>query len=192
MDDSLGADEVRALVERARRNSSDAWEQLYRRYRPQLISYAARRVSSVDAAEDAVSEAFSRAISSIDGFTWQGVGFVGWMYGITRNVVLESNRAVIRDRALGDRQGSAARTGGRLVVDDPGRDLERRHDRDVLRRVFDALDDADREILELRIVGELSASEVGIILGKSPGAVRMAQSRALDRLRSAMEVARDA
>ncbi len=192
MDDSLEAAELRALVERAQQHSADAWEQLYRTYRSRLISYAGRRLPSVHAAEDAVSEAFSRAIASVEGFTWQGIGFVGWMYGITRNVVLETNRAATRDRNLGDKEARAAHTEGRLVMDEIGDGLESEHDRIVLRRVFNTLDDADREILELRIVGELSASEVGVILDKKPGAVRMAQSRALDRLRVAIKEAQDA
>ncbi|WP_420451818.1 RNA polymerase sigma factor [Ilumatobacter sp.] len=192
MDDALDEDALRALVERARQHSSDAWEQLYRRYRPRLISYADRRLDSAHSAEDAVSEAFSRAVAGIDGFTWQGIGFVGWMYGITRNVVLESNRSAARDRALEERETSAARTDGRLATDDADHDLQREHERGVLRRVFDELDEADREILELRVVGELSATEVGAILDKRPGAVRMAQSRALERLRIAMREAQDA
>lgn len=192
MDESLEGAELRELVERAREQSPDAWEQLYRQYRPRLISYAHRRLPSVHAAEDVVSEAFSRAIASIEGFSWQGIGFVGWMYGITRNVVLEKNRAATRDRNLDDRETSAAHTDGRLVMDEVGNEVENEHDRALVRRVFSELDDADREILELRIVGELSASEVGVILDKNPGAVRMAQSRALDRLKAAMKEAQDA
>jgi RNA polymerase sigma-70 factor (ECF subfamily) len=114
------------------------------------------------------------------------------MYGITRNVVLEKNRAATRDRNLGDRETSAAHTDGRLVMDEVGNEVENEHDRALVRRVFSELDDADREILELRIVGGLSASEVGVILDKNPGAVRMAQSRALDRLKAAMKEAQDA
>lgn len=192
MDEPLEEAELRALVDRAREHSPDAWELLYRLYRPRLISYAARRLQNASAAEDVVSDAFGRAIASVEGFTWQGVGFVGWMYGITRNVVLEANRSATRDRSLEERQTQAAHTDGRLVMDEIGNELENEHDRTVLRRVFDDLDEADREILELRIVGELSASEVGVILKKKPGAVRMAQSRALDRLRIAMKEASDA
>ncbi len=57
----------------------------------------------------------------------------------------------------------------------------------ALRAAFSRLDDADREILELRLVARLSAKDVGQVLNKQPGAVRMAQSRALDRLRIAIK-----
>ncbi len=191
MKDSTDADELRAIVTSAQEKSPDAWEQLYRLYRPRLVVYARRRLSSTAAAEDAVSEAFLRAIGGIDTFTWQGSGFVGWMYGITRNVVLESHRATTRDRDLGEKQARAVDMSD-AAFDDAGDAVHARDERALLRRAFSSLDDADREILELRIVGELSAEEVGVLVDKKPGAVRMAQSRALERLRTALKAVQDA
>jgi len=52
---------------------------------------------------------------------------------------------------------------------------------------FATLGPDDREILELRVVGGLDAEEVGLVVGKRAGAVRMAQSRALARLRAALD-----
>ena len=56
-----------------------------------------------------------------------------------------------------------------------------------MRDAFDRLGADDREVLELRVHGGLSSVEVGRLLGKQPGTVRMAQARALDRLRTIME-----
>ena len=56
-----------------------------------------------------------------------------------------------------------------------------------MRRAFGRLTDDEQELLELRVVGRLSAEEVGEVIGKRPGAVRMAQARALSRLRSLLE-----
>ncbi|MBV9285708.1 MAG: hypothetical protein JO176_13890, partial [Acidimicrobiia bacterium] len=53
----------------------------------------------------------------------------------------------------------------------------------AVRKAFGRLADGDRELLELRVVGGLSAEETAEALGRRPGAVRMAQSRALGRLR---------
>ena len=52
-----------------------------------------------------------------------------------------------------------------------------------MREAYTRLSDDDREVLDLRVVAGLSADEVAAVLGKQPGAVRMAQSRALERLR---------
>ncbi len=55
-----------------------------------------------------------------------------------------------------------------------------------VRAAFGRLSDDERELLELRVVGCLDAEAVGDILGRRAGAVRMAQSRALSRLRTLM------
>jgi RNA polymerase sigma-70 factor (ECF subfamily) len=56
-----------------------------------------------------------------------------------------------------------------------------------VRAAFSLLDPEERELLELRVVGGLGAKQVGRLLGKKAGAVRMAQSRALARLREMIE-----
>jgi RNA polymerase sigma-70 factor (ECF subfamily) len=53
----------------------------------------------------------------------------------------------------------------------------------AMRAAYERLTDEERELLDLRVIGALSAGEVGTILGRRAGAVRMAQSRALERLR---------
>jgi RNA polymerase sigma-70 factor (ECF subfamily) len=57
----------------------------------------------------------------------------------------------------------------------------------ALRAAFCRLSDEDREVLELRVVAGLSSDQTAEVLGKRPGAVRMAQARALERLRALME-----
>lgn len=52
-----------------------------------------------------------------------------------------------------------------------------------MKRAYRMLSDDDRDILDLRVIGGLTAEDVGSLLDRKPGAVRMAQSRALERLR---------
>ncbi len=61
------------------------------------------------------------------------------------------------------------------------------HQGNEVRRAFDRLAPDVQELLELRVQGRLSSEEVGNLLGKRPGAVRMAQARALGRLRTMLE-----
>lgn len=175
---------LRDVVERARGGSPAAWEALFRRAYPRLLSYATRRLPTPDDARDAVSETFARAIPAIDRFRWNGAGVDAWLYGILRHVVLDSQR-------------SAARRATTILADgdDPGGvpdplDLvvgaERAND---LRRAFSRLSAADRELIELRVVGGLTSEEAAAILGKRPGAVRTAQTRAVARLRKLIEQA---
>lgn len=158
----------------------DAWESLYRSAYPGMFAFARRRLGTDAAADDAVSEALVRALDRFATFTPSGIGLPGWLYGILRNVVHESHRQSgrVQPSLDLDRESLEPSVDSRLLADEQQR---------ALRAAFSRLDDADREILELRLVARLSAEAVGQVLDKQPGAVRMAQSRALDRLRVAMK-----
>ena len=192
MDPTIDPDELPKVVERAKGHDADAWEELYRHCRPRLFRYARRRLDSDHEADDAVSEAFLRAIAKIDGFTWQRAGFDAWMQGITRNVVLETHRRSTRDTVISLRDGDTSVTAPQGRPANLGAELEAAEEHAQLLRALDRLSDNEREIIELRVLGGLSSDEVAVVLDKKPGAVRMAQSRALDRLRAILEELEDA
>ncbi len=171
---------LRGLVDRAATGDPDAWEALYRRSYGPLFGFARRRLFDDQAAEDAVSETMARALDGIDRFTWQGGGFDAWLYGIVRNVVRELSRARWRSAGPVTDERPTTERGPEehaVAVDDTA----------WLREAFCRLSDEDREILELRVQGGLTSEEVGRLLGKQPGTIRMAQARALQRLRVEME-----
>lgn len=120
-----------------------------------------------------------RAIDGVDRFEWSGGGLNAWLFGILRNVVLEAYRSSGRT-SPGDLLG--ATVGG-----DPLDAVLVSEEAACVRRAFGALTADDQEVLELRVVAGLDASEAGAVLRKRPGAVRMAQSRALSRLRSLLD-----
>jgi RNA polymerase sigma-70 factor (ECF subfamily) len=171
-------DQLVALVDRAGRSDPEAWEALYRRAYPGLMAYASRRLDT-ERARDAVAETMARAVARISRFEWRGGGFDAWLYGILRHVVIDAHRA--RGRDAGRRQAIDASRAGPLDHVLAGEEAR------AVRAAFDRLGTEDQEILELRVVAGLSAEEVGKVLGKRAGAVRMAQSRALDRLRNELE-----
>ncbi len=171
-------DQLVALVERARRSDPDAWEALYRRVYPGLLAYASRRLDRERAA-DAVAETMARAIARVDRFEWRGGGFDAWLYGILRHVVVDVYRAQGRDARRREREHPRAAGPLDHLVDS--------EDAHEVRAAFGRLGADDRELLELRVVAGLTAEEVGEVLGKRPGAVRMSQSRALERLRRELE-----
>jgi RNA polymerase sigma-70 factor (ECF subfamily) len=175
MDDVLRAEEVGALVERARACDPEAWEILYTRAYPRLLAYASRRLDH-ERARDAVSEAMVRAVAAIDRFTWQGGGFEAWLFGILRHVVLDAHRAEgRRNRPLPEPP--------QIGPPDPADLLLQGEESAAVRAAFERLSPFDQELLELRVVAGLSSEETARVLGKRPGAVRMAQVRALERLR---------
>jgi RNA polymerase sigma-70 factor (ECF subfamily) len=174
-----------ALVRDARSGDAGAWEALYRRAFPRLLAYARRRLPSDDAARDAVGETMARAVRGIDRFRDDGNGFDAWLSGILRHVVLDAQRSAGRRPVT----TVAVVTDAPTDAAGPEELLLSSFDAASVRAAFAQLADADRELLELRVVLGLSADEVASVLGKRPGAVRMAQSRALDRLRALLGAA---
>jgi RNA polymerase sigma-70 factor (ECF subfamily) len=165
-------------VEGVRRLEPDAWEALYKRLHPGLLGYAARRLGT-ELAGDAVAEAMARAVAGIGRFEWKGAGLDAWIYGILRNVVADAHRSRARE---GRRRVPAATAGP-----DPLEYVVNSEEAARVRRAFAELPATDREILELRVNGGLDAHAIAAVLGKRPGAIRMAQSRALARLRRALD-----
>ena len=177
--DAQARPDTRPLVEAAQDGDPAAWEQLYVCLYPRLLSYARRELDH-DSARDAVSEAMTRAAAALPRFSWKGAGFEAWLFRILRNVMVDVHRANGRRRRL------EARDHRDLVDAEPDDALIADEEARLVRRAFATLSPADQELLHLRVVAGLSAEEVGHILGKRPGAIRMAQSRSLERLRAAL------
>lgn len=174
-------DEERLLLARARDLDPDAWETVYRRSYARFVDYARRRLPAGADPDDAVSEALARAMDRVHTLQDRGLRLEAWLYGILRNVVLEQVRS----------SGRAPAPAPEQHLPDPGPGpLERVLDQELtgsLRVAFTGLSDDDQEVLWLRLVGGLSAAEVAEVVGRREGAVRQAQSRALERLRRRME-----
>jgi RNA polymerase sigma-70 factor (ECF subfamily) len=165
--------------------SSDvaAWEDVYRRTYPRLFAYARRRLASDHEADDAVAEVMARAISGADRYRPGAAGVDGWLFGICHNVLREAWRGRQRDARWCDVGPSLV-----AVVDDGPLDQVLHHEeRSRVVAAFARLDPEERDLLELRVTAGLDAAAVGEVLGKRPGAVRMAQARALARLRTFLE-----
>lgn len=160
-----------------------AWEDVYRRVYPGLFAFCRRRLDSDHEADDAVAEAMARAISGEARYRPGAAGIDGWLFGICRNVLRETWRSHQRDARWEDLGPSLA-----TVADDgPLDQVLQYEERDRLVAAFARLDPDERDLLELRVGAGLDAQAVGEVLGKRPGAVRMAQARALARLRTFLE-----
>jgi RNA polymerase sigma-70 factor (ECF subfamily) len=180
--DGMTAVRTGGLVARAYAGDQEAWAELYKAAYPRLIAFAHHRLGSVDDARDAVSETMARAVKVVGRFDGHDDRFTPWLVGICRNVVADVLRARYRRRTepLADYASTGPAPEDGLLVDE---------DRKAVRAAFERLDPDERELLALRVVAGISADEVAKILGKKPGTVRMAQMRALGRLRVFVEEA---
>jgi RNA polymerase sigma-70 factor (ECF subfamily) len=121
-----------------------------------------------------------RAVASIHRFRWTPAGIEPWLFGIARRVVADHHRRTGRLRRWSRAVASPA-------PPLPADAAELADEHAAVRVAFSHLSARDRELLELRVIAGLTPDQVAAVLGKQPGAVRVAQSRALARLRQRLQ-----
>jgi RNA polymerase sigma-70 factor (ECF subfamily) len=167
-----------ALVEGAKRGEPASWEAAYLAYGRALMGYLMLRLENRDDAGEALSETFVRAIGKASAFRGDALAFRAWLFRIARNTSTDLCRRRARVVAMRDQPDTEDRR------QPSGEDLAiLRQDIAELRRGFLQLPRADQEVLWLRVCSGLSAADVGSVVGKQAGAVRMQQMRALQALR---------
>ena len=172
--------EVVRLVELAREGDSTAFAAIYDRYLDQVFGYVRRRVGSTTVAEDLVGDVFLRAWRRFDRFEWQGVDLGAWLMTIARNRVHDHFKsAKFRlERTTDEFADSPPAT----AIDDPEHLTEARDLARTLAMALEELKDEHREVIELRFVHDLSVAETAAVLGRTTGATKALQYRALRSL----------
>jgi len=174
---------VAALVELAQGGDADAFGLLYERYVDLVYRYVYVRVGSSHVAEDLTSETFIRALRRIDTFSWQGKDIAAWFVTIARNL--------ITDNAKSARFRMEVTTADMIDADrrvEGPEDEVLSHLRDI--RLFEAvktLRPEQAECVVLRFMQGMSLAETALVVGKSQGAVKQLQLRAVRALHRALE-----
>jgi RNA polymerase sigma-70 factor, ECF subfamily len=155
---------------------------LFEAHADALFRYCLLELGNSSDAEDAVSETFARVIRNPprQNRKLSGDPDRAWLFGIARNVVREQRRYRRRHPA---HPIDALPEPEDRTLPEPTDDLIAQHDLEEIRGALEELRDEHRQVLLLRFVGGMSSDEVGESLGKSAGAVRIQQMRALEALR---------
>jgi RNA polymerase sigma-70 factor (ECF subfamily) len=175
-------DPERRLVEAAQADPS-RFADLYELHFDRVYAFIARRVRDRGETEDLTSEVFHRALANLSKFEWRGTPFAAWLYRIAHNA--------ITDRA----KRKAPETAPAQTADpvDPAvpapEEMEQAERRAVLYRSVNELSADQRRVIVLRFAHEKSIREIAGELGRSEGAVKQLQVRALENLRARMEEA---
>src|SRR5215207_5864356 len=162
--------DVEAMVRDARAGDSSALGQLYDTYRDRVARFATGRLGDAEKAEDVTSETFEAVCRNLGSYR-AGTDFEAWLFTIAHRRVADHFRRRYRRREVAPEEALMA--------------AERRAE---VAGAFRRLRPDQQEVLALRVLGGLSAVQVGKVLGKSEGAVLVAQHRALQSLRTAMGV----
>jgi RNA polymerase sigma-70 factor (ECF subfamily) len=179
--------ELEAAVCAAVGGDRDAIHAVLASIRPLVVRYCRARIGRGDrsfgTADDIAQEVCLAVLGALPGYRDQGRPFLAFVYGIAAHKVADARRAVARDKSepVGDVPDSEDLSTG------PEGSLLAEEFSDRMARLLTVLPDKQREIVVLRVVVGLSADDTAESVGTTPGAVRVAQHRALARLRKQLD-----
>jgi RNA polymerase sigma-70 factor, ECF subfamily len=168
--------EERLLVEAAQKDPAK-FAALYDIHFERIYAFVARRMRERDRAEDLTSEVFHKALANLKSYTWTGAPFAAWLFRIAANAVSDQLKRSARENVNVD---DLPESGG-------GPEQEGAEARARLFRLVEKLPIEQRRVIFERFVEQRSIREIAQQLGKSEGAVKQLQSRALEKLRSQVE-----
>ena len=172
--------EVGSLARQAADLDVSAFADLYRLYSPQMLRYVSSRITGRQEAEDLANTVFEKAFAAIGRYEPSPAQFSTWLYTIAQNTIIDHYRKR-RLPLVDDAEGEI------FAVADPGEGPEGSlladERRQILYRAVMRLTPEQRIVVGCRFYFNLPVHEVAAILGKTEGAVKALQFRALDRLR---------
>ncbi|WP_295625536.1 RNA polymerase sigma factor ShbA [uncultured Corynebacterium sp.] len=178
-------DAVRDWVRRAIDGDAKAFDALMRHIHGPIVRYCRARMGADGpvSADDVAQETLFAVARSLDRYTDRGRPFMAYVYGVASHKVADAHRSGARDlsRPYDDLPDTPAAGGDpveSVLLGDAGNEVS---------RLLDSLSDKARDIVILRVFEGLPAEEVAHLVGSTPGAVRVAQHRALAKLRSIVE-----
>ncbi len=186
---AVGEVEVVALVDRAREGDSQAFAALYDRYVERVYRFVVYRVQGDSAlAEDITSEVFLRALRKIKGFQWQGRDVGAWFLTIARNLVLDHFKS---GRSRLEVLGIETPIGDDRVIDAEDAALSRVATQDLYKAI-QRLGNEQQEVIYWRFLQGYSVAETAAAMGKTDGAIKALQYRAVKALYKLVVVGEDA
>jgi RNA polymerase sigma-70 factor (ECF subfamily) len=170
------ADE-RALVEAAKQDPA-RFADLYDRHFDCVYAFIARRIRRREDVQDLTADVFHQALAGLGRFEWRGAPFAAWLLRIAANVVTD------RGRRLAKQHSNAVSDIEEVRSADSLEDVE---EQARLFRLVRALPTDQRSVILGRFVEARSIRDIAAQLGRTAGAVKQLQFRALKNLRAQME-----
>ena len=181
---TISGERLDAVVAEAVAGNRDALREVLEIIRPIVFRYCRARVGATErsglSADDVAQEVCLAAITALPRYKDQGRPFLAFVYGIAAHKVADAHRAAARNRSdptdvVPERYSLEA--GPEQMALDSESSAR-------MNRLLAMLPEKQREILILRVVVGMSAEETAEAVGSTAGAVRVAQHRALARLKS--------
>src|SRR5204863_3762706 len=171
------ATDLRRLVGLAQDGDREALEALYLLHFDRIYSYLHLSVGNRHDAEDLTTQTFLKMLEAIGRFRWKTAPFSAWLFRIAHNLAMDHFRATKRwqpEEEVPEPEGSEESSAEEAALESIGR-------RSML-ELIENLSHEQKQVLTLKFVFNFSNGEAATILGKTEGAVKSLQHRALASL----------
>ena len=174
-------DREKSIVSDAVRGEASAFGLLYDYYQSKIYRFIVLKVGRSEEAEDLTHQVFLNAWQNIKNYKGRGFPFSSWLYRIARNLVIDHYRTLKETASVDqiDPEYFAAPATIHFDIDNKSRIGE-------VRLAISKLDPDYQDVIIMRFVEELSIKESAEALGKSEGAVKLMQYRALKKLKESL------
>jgi RNA polymerase sigma-70 factor, ECF subfamily len=169
------------VIADAQAGDASAFTVLYSRYAGMILRYLYARTREQESAQDLTQEVFVRVLRSIGTFEFRGErSWLGWLYTIAANVLIGQVR---RKQPI-----STPLDAGDELVDQRGTEaVHSIHDRLELQQALAQLTTDQQQVLTLKFFADLNNNEIAQTLGRTEGAVKALQHRALASLQTILK-----
>lgn len=177
----MSTGDLKPLLDRAKQYDPGALAEIYDQYAPKIYNYIYYRVGDARLAEDLTASVFLNVLEAIQSNRAWRTSFSGWLYRIAHNVVVDQfrRRGKLRELPLDERLVS--------MEEDPYKNAELSLEVDSLKRAIRGLTSDQAEVIILKFIEDLTNAEVARIMGKTEGAIKSLQYRALASLRKKLK-----
>lgn len=179
------SDDESCLIQLARQGDTAACATLYDRHYDAVYRYCYYHVGDAPLAQDLAGEVFVRMVENLDTFDMRGRPLLAWLYAIARNLIADTYRKRGQAPQLPLNEAQVA------GEDTPAQQVEQRLLAEDLVVALRRLTEEQRQVILLKFVLDHDNAEVARMLGKSQGAIKSLQHRALAALRRVLEQGHD-
>ncbi len=177
------------LIEGAQNGVAEDFGTLYDLFAPRIYRFIFLKLGAVSDAEDLTHEVFLAAWRTIKGYRIGSTPFTSWLYRIASNRIIDWYRTQKKNVSLdeiiagGSLPVELVSAGGSGLM----KALTHKFELQAIMRALKSLSDDQQDVIIMRYVDDLTPEETGEAMGKTAGAVRLIQHRAIKQLKKMIE-----
>lgn len=176
--------QLEELIKKSKDGQSEAFAEIYDQFADKIFRFIKIKIQNQEQAEDVLQEVFLKAWQGLKNLRLENLNFSAWLYTITRNAINDYYRKYYRAPKIAELDENLEAI---AIGESQEKILDSKFARQNIQKSFEELPVQYKEVLEMRFIQDFSPEETALILGKSNLAIRLAQHRALKKLKNIME-----